>query len=151
MPLTKQRDNLWVLTFVAPVDQHVYTISYPSLASAAANAQADHDAVIVLTQTAAVIRAAHAKLAQANSTIYEFSTNVNAQQKQIVVSLATQVPGGQGADQYTRTLQVVTGVGGLAQVFTTHAQNHAAHLALIASNVAALAKLQAIGTAPPTL
>jgi hypothetical protein len=71
---------------------------------------ADYEAVLKLAATAAGIKVAHAAMAAADPTIFEFSTQVEAQHKQIVASLATRVDGVTiQSERYARTQCLMTG------------------------------------------
>jgi hypothetical protein len=63
---------------------------------------ADYEAVKPLAATAARIKLAHAAMASGDPAVYEFSTHVDAQRKQIVASLAMRVEGGDHPERALR-------------------------------------------------
>jgi hypothetical protein len=74
--LQRLRENLWVFSFeaVTPTDRHVYAIGYQSLDEADEKMAADHAAVLELAQVASRIKVAHASMASADPSIYEYTT-----------------------------------------------------------------------------
>ena len=120
------------------------TSGYKPLEEAWEKMSGDNEAVLELAVTAARIKVAHAAMAAADPTPYEFSTHVDDQRKQIVASLAATGVGGRPpqSERYAPDAMLGDSPDDLPMVHAKHRVTTATLKAKLTENDAKLTRVQ---------